>query len=88
MKFGLISRLKVVCYMKLDTCDLIYFCPADLCKFDLFLFCMLIQGHIQEKAKILQSVRVNDVRTTQLQEIIDTLICFVQKISDLTCCYL
>ena len=55
------------------------------------LFCILTQGYIQEKAKILQSVRVNDVRTTQLHEIIDTMMqwsCFVHKISDLTYCYL
>ena len=54
-------------------------------------FVLLTQGYIQERAKILQSVRVNDVRTTQLHEIIDTMMqwsCFVHKISDLTYCYL
>jgi hypothetical protein len=45
-----------------------------MCKFDLCLFVLSTQGYIQEKAKILQSVRVNDVRTTQLHEIIDTMI--------------
>jgi hypothetical protein len=31
-----------------------------MCKFDLCLFVLSTQGYIQEKAKILQSVRVND----------------------------
>jgi hypothetical protein len=67
MKCGLISRLKVV--LLHETKPLLYMIsgPSEMCRFDLYFF-ILTQGAVQEKAKVLQSVRVNDVGTTQLKK--------------------
>jgi hypothetical protein len=67
MKCGLISRLKVV--LLHETKPLLYMISgaSEMCRFDLYFF-ILTQGAVQEKAKVLQYVRVNDVSTTQLKK--------------------
>lgn len=77
MKCGVISRLKVVLLHGTEHLRSHFFLAHQICV-DLICvwFVLLMQGDILEKAKVLQSVRVNDVRTTQLKETIYTMIIF------------
>jgi hypothetical protein len=66
MKCGVISRLKVVLLHGTEHLWSNFVLAHQICvSLICVCFVLLMQGDILEKAKILQSVKVNDVRTTQ-----------------------